>query len=185
MVNIADNIRAVCSAHFSQSDIDRLKGEAAVDHYRVSSNQTLGGGMMGTLAILLAMRDNPGAYAPQASSRSEDGFDEGMKDTSALFQLHMCNTPGLTAFSRNLAAYVTNQDAPLPQPDAITRACLSDPPPSRYDAQQFCMCFGSLLQSTAVSQKQRKNLLSDFRKTSIEVMDRNPGPYRACTQGPR
>jgi len=187
LVNIADNIRVVCNAHFSQGDVDRLKREAAADHYRISSNQSLGGMMTGGMALLTDMMRNPGAYAQQQGGGSEDGFDEAMNDTGALFQRHMCNTPGLSSFSRNLAAYVTNQDAPLPPPDGIKRACLSNPPPSRYDAQQFCTCFGSLLQTARVSQKHRKHLVSDFRRTAIEVMsiDRNQGPFRVCQQGPR
>ncbi len=187
LVNIADNIRAVCETHFSQGDVDRLKQEAETDHYRISTNQSLDGLMAGGLAIFADFFRNPGAYAAQQSSGSEDGFDEAMKDTGALFKLHLCNTPGLSSFSKNLAAFVTNQEAPLPPPDAITRACLSNPVPSRYSAQQFCTCFGSLLQTSRVSQKHRKNLVSDFRNTATEIMtiDRNRGPFQVCQQGPR
>lgn len=187
LFNIADNIRAICESHFTQREVDSLMANAKADHYRIGQ-AAVGAAVLGSMAALVDALKNPGAYMPQAASSgsvSEDPFDVAMKDTEALFQRHMCKTPGLAQFSKNLKAFVENDEAPLPAPDAIMNACLSNPPPSKYKPMDFCLCFGGGLDKARVSQVHRKNLVKNFRETAIAIMtiDRNVSQFRGCRSG--
>ncbi|MFZ3287772.1 MAG: lysozyme inhibitor LprI family protein [Telluria sp.] len=187
LFNIADNIRAICESNFTQREVDNLKAAAGADHYRVGE-AAVGAAIMGGMAVLADLFKNPGAYMQEAASSgsaSEDPFDLAMKDTEALFQRHMCKTPGLAQFSKNLKAFVENDEAPLPAPDAIMNACLSNPPPSKYNPTDFCLCFVGGLDKARVSQVHRKNLVKNFREAAIAIMtiDRNVSQFRGCRSG--
>lgn len=188
LVNIADNIRAVCESHFTQREVEKLKAEAGADHYRLGQ-AAIGANLLGSMAALAqAMKDPLGAVMAQAANAgagNTDPFEVGMKDTEALFQRHMCKTPGLVQFSKNLKAFVENEEAPLPAPDAIMNACLRNPPPSKYKPMDFCLCFGGGLNKARVSQAHRKNLVNNFRETAIAIMtiERNVSQFRVCRSG--
>ena len=108
-----------------------------------------------------------------------------MKDTEALFQRHICKTPGPAKFAKNLKGYVENEEAPLPATNAIMNACLRDPPPSKYKASDFCTCFAGGLNNARVSQANRKGLTSNFKDAATRIMniDRNRGVFQACRTG--
>lgn len=187
LFNIADNIRAICESNFTQREVDRLKAEADADHFNLGQAR-LGATLMGGMALLAQAMKNPNEFMSQAASSgsaSEDPFDVAMKDTEALFQRHMCKTPGLAQFAKNLKAYVQNDEAPLPATNAIMNACLKDPPPSKYKASEFCLCFAGGLSNASVSQANRKGLTKNFKETAINIMniDRNRGQFQACRSG--
>jgi hypothetical protein len=189
LYNIADNIRNVCESHFTERDVDILKAEVEADHFRVG-NESGRAAVTATAAMFAELLKNPGAYLTQqlraaSSPTNEDPFDVAMRDTDALFQRYMCKTPELTQFSKNLKDYVTNVEAPLPRSGQIFDACLSNPPPSKYGAREFCACFTGGLANVRVSQKHRKGLVTAFRETSIEIMDidRNQSQFRVCRSG--
>lgn len=139
---------------------------------------------MGGLALLAQVIKNPNLLMSPAPI-ANDPFEAGMKDTEALLQRHQCKTPGLEQFAKNLKAYVQNDEAPLPAPDAIMNACLKDPAPSNYKANDFCLCFTGGLSNARVSQANRKGLTKNFKETAMNIMniDRNRGKFQACREG--
>ena len=188
LFNIADNVRAICESNFTQKEVDRLKAEADADHFNIGQ-ASAGASLMGGMAQLAQALKDPNAFMRQSASSApgpnDDPFEAGMKDTEALFQRHLCKTPGLSQFAKNLKAYVQNDEAPLPAPNAIMNACLRDPPPSKYKASDFCLCFAGGLKAARVSQANRRDLTKDFRATATKLMnmDRNRGQFQACRSG--
>lgn len=188
LFNIADNIRAICESNFTQQEVDRLKAEADADHFNLGQ-AAAGANLMSGMAILAQAMKNPAAFMapPQAPAQSanDDPFEVGMKDTEALFQRHVCKTPGMGQFTKNLKAYVQNDDAPLPAPNALVNACLRDPPQSRYKPSDFCLCFSGGLRNARVSQANRKDLLKNFQAAATRIMeiDKNRPVFQACRSG--
>jgi len=186
LVNIADNIRAVCESGFTQNDVDRLKALADADPLNLGA-ASLASTFLGLGAILKQLTANPGLAMQQNAGvqDTDDIFVESMQDTEALFQRHGCNTPGLDRFGKNLRAYVQNDDAPIPSPNAFMAACMKDPLPSKYPPDQFCMCFGGVLKMVGTSQAKRKDLLKNFRSAASDIMNKpaNKGRFSACQQG--
>lgn len=186
LYNIADNIRAVCETHFTQNEVNRFKAEAERDHFNIGQ-AAVGATILGQMTMYAEMLRNPGAFVQeaQASSADNDPFDVALKDTSALFQRHMCKTPGLSQFSNNLKAYVMNEEAPLPAPDAIMNACLRNPLSSKYKPSDFCACFVGGLANARVSQANRRDLSTQFNATAQKLVsiDKNRVVFRACQSG--
>lgn len=186
LYNVADNILAVCETHFTQNEVNRLKAEAARDHFNIGQ-AAAGATILGQMTLYAEMLKNPGAFVQeaQASNADNDPFDVSLKDTSALFQRHMCKTPGLSQFSNNLKAYVMNDEAPLPAPDAIMNACLRNPLPSKYSPSDFCACFVGGLANARVSQANRRDLTTQFNTTAQKLVsiDKNRVAFRACQSG--
>lgn len=196
LVNVADNIRAICEAHFTSNDIAALREALDVDHYGIA-DAVSGISMQEGLAAVFGKSSNPylnGATrnlaafeeadeAPQPTG-ANDSFEAGMADTEALFQRHMCKSPGLERLSKNLVAYVRNEEAPLPAKDAIFKACVADPLPSSKinDPRDVCGCFAMSLRIASVSQVHRKNLTKSFKVTALEIMslERNVRRFRGC-----
>jgi uncharacterized protein len=188
LVNIADNIRAVCEGHFTQQDVERLKAQSGADHFGLGQ-ATVGASLLGAMAALSQAMKDPGAFAAAHASAgdvlNEDAFDVAMKDTEALFQRHSCHTPGLEQFSKNLRAFVGNEQAPLPPEGALMNACMRDPPQSKYGPRDFCLCFGGGLGKARVSQANRNLLAKDFKSAAVAIMtiDRNVPQFQSCRSG--
>jgi uncharacterized protein len=187
LANIADNIQAVCGTHFTSADVNSLKAEATRDHYNIGA-AAVGANLLGVLTQLAQMQRDPGGSMAQAARSSNDEesiFPEAMADSSALFKQMPCGSMALSQFTRNLSAFVSNEEAPIAPRDAIMNACLKNPAPSKYKALDFCMCFGGGLDKTIVSQAHRRRLTTDFRASAIEIMgmERNKSQYRACQHG--
>lgn len=186
LYNIADNIRAVCETHVTQNEVNRFREEAKRDLFNIGQ-AALGATVLGEMTRYAEMLKNPGAFVQeaQANSADNDPFDVALKDTSALFQRHMCRTAGLTQFSKNLKAYVMNEEAPLPAPGAIMNACLRDPLPSKYKPSDFCLCFVGGLAKARVSQANRRDLSIQFNAVAKKLVniERNRVVFRACQSG--
>lgn len=179
LIMIADNIRSVCESHFSWQAVDSLRKAAKADHYKISVEAA-------GHAVWAAVGRRFDPRSQRDPNAAEDElFQVSMKDTEALFQRHMCNTPGLEQFSKNLTAFVKNEDAPLPTPEAIEMACLTNPPPSSLPPRKFCPCFAAQLTTVHVTQKNRKDLVNNFKETSLEVMKNevNQSEFKACRPG--
>jgi len=182
---VADNIRAICEGGFTQSEVHALENASNADVFNLDKS-ALAAGVQGGLAALAAMMKNPLVFVQQeAAAQAEDPFEPSLNDTAALLQRHGCNTKDIERLAVNLKAYVHNEDAPIPPPDGIVNACLNDPPPSKYNKADFCLCFAGGLHSASVPQGHRKRLLTDFKEAAIAIMDRenNKHQFQACRYG--
>lgn len=187
LFNIADNIKAICESNFTQKEVDDLKAEIDVDHFNIGETKIVAN-VMGPLVKLAEALKDPKKFMSEEIKRSspyDDPFTAGLEDTKALFERHSCRTQGLAQFAKNLKAYVHNDEAPLPGPNAIMNACLKDPPPSKYKASDFCICFAGGLKDSRVSQANRKELPKNFKETAIKIMniDRNRSQFQGCRSG--
>lgn len=185
LANIADNIRVVCESGFTIAEINNLKAEIKVDAFNIGADMPIAS-LLGVLGFMTTSAKDPFAILRLTQQQTLDpgdkAFSESMKDTEALFQRHMCNTPGLARFSKNLTAFVHNEEAPIPPQRGIMNACTQNPPPSPYPPNEFCLCFSGMLSSSHVTQAERKALLKDFQKTAINIMDfkGNSLLFQAC-----
>lgn len=182
---IADNINAVCEAHITKKELQWMEKEKEKNHIPLGEYEIAARARARLVLMAEMWKFSPEFVKETLNSENVDSFTEAMKDTPPLLNALPCKSQALEKFSINLKAYMTNADAPISRPGDVVRACQADPPPSHYSSAEFCLCFAGGLEETPVSQKRRKLLFTDFKKTAIAIMDTkdNRRQFNGCRYG--
>lgn len=185
VLHMAENIAAVCNAHFTSREVDELRNSVVMKQMDFS-DAGAATSAMGVLKQMAEMGKNPGSYMARASQAEIDQKhmpEEAMKDAFKLMDSNPCNSPGLERFSQNLRSFVTDKGAQVASAETLMNTCMREARPSgRYRGKDFCLCFVGALKTNPVSRAQRKALASNFWPTAQDMMNKNSS-FGSCHSG--
>lgn len=175
LFNIADNIAAICEAHFSKSQLSELKEAADTQIFRYSNQEAMSMGLQVAMQSLKHSQEIMAKGQAETPDYAQLAFEESMNDTSVFLTQNGCKGPVIERFSKNLTAYI--KDAPDYPNDALIQTCTG-----AHMRIAYCRCFAAITQNAAVSRRLRRELMAavNFQASTVRIADENKGMYFIC-----
>lgn len=189
LVNIADNIAAICKLHFSSNEIQQMRQSALLNVFNFTGNpQPLAMpstrpqiDILGHLTGINPMPMPTAAIAvePALDEDDDESDDDANHDTEVLLERLGCESAELRSFSLNIKGFVKNEDAPITTPDALLRRCVAEARPSVAQGLR-CECVGQVLRVVPVARATRKAMNVGFWPAAEPVVKANANIFQQC-----
>lgn len=180
LLDMAENIAAICGAHFTRREVNDMKDIFDREQADLSNPAA---NIMGAFGTLTDMMTNPFELAQKSSQAQKDQErrpQEAMDDASFIIKREQCGSERLNRFSLNLKGFIRNEGAPIVSMRDTFNICMQQAVSiNRNNRQMFCTCFVGKMPVTRVTRAQRKALTTDFW-TTAQTMMRDDYVFRNC-----